>query len=59
MSTPVGILISNTLILTLLDDSDKFDENSALAESHFNFFLIVNTIVVLAMVAPSLFLIQD
>lgn len=59
MATPSGIFISNFLISTFLEDSDKLPENVDRATRNYDTFIIVNTAVVCGLVLPAIFLIRD
>lgn len=59
MSGPSGIFISKIMIMSTMSDDDKNILNKVIAKEHYETFIVINTIIVILMVVPSLFLIKD
>jgi sugar phosphate permease len=64
VSTPLGIFISQILILMIFDEKDKEDEDDGgnpVVESEYRFykFIVIQSVMTICMATPALFLIKD
>ena len=64
VSGPLGIFISKILIITNFDDKDKKDYSEGgntieVTAARFNTFILIHSIITIAMVTPALILIKD
>jgi hypothetical protein len=59
LSGPAGIIVSKVMIMSCFSTEDERDENYLVAKANFELFMMINSLVVIAMVLPSLIFIRD
>ena len=64
VSGPLGIFISKVLIMSSFENADKIDEGDGgttleLTTRRFNTFILIHSLITIAMVTPALFLIRE
>lgn len=58
-SGPSGIFVSKILIGTIMWNDDKDPENQMRARSHYEFFIMMNALIITLMIIPAFFLFRD